>query len=158
MEKHKEANNISNTTNTCSKIAAASTPTKAFTIAAILALLIGTTSYGLGLFSAEMALNEKGYYLIILLYGLFSMVSLQKSIRDEREGIAISQVYANLCWLSSAIAIALLTVGLYNAELLLSEKGFYAMAYTLSLFAAVVVQKNTRDKQGTTEREFVTEE
>jgi len=39
-----------------------------------------------------------------------------------------------------------LIIGLWNADLLLSEKGFYAMSYTLSLFAAIAVQKNTRDK------------
>jgi hypothetical protein len=27
----------------------------------------------------------------------------------------------------------------------LSEKGFYAMSFTLSMFAAIAVQKNTRD-------------
>jgi uncharacterized membrane protein YiaA len=125
----------------------AQTPTKSFVMASIFALILGVGAYGLGLFNAEMALNEKGYYLIILLYGLFSMVSLQKSIRDEREGITSSSIYGKMCWASSAIAIALLAVGLFNAELLLSEKGFYAMSYTLSLFAAVVVQKNVRDQQ-----------
>ena len=30
-------------------------------------------------------------------------------------------------------------------SLALSEKGFYAMAFVLSLFAAVAVQKNVRD-------------
>ena len=98
-----------------------------------------------------MALNEKGYYLIVLLYGLFSMISVQKAVRDEREGIKTSKIYTRLCWLSSAIAVSLLSVGLYNAELLLSEKGFYAMAYTLSLFAAVVMQKNIRDRSYTDE-------
>jgi creatinine amidohydrolase len=39
----------------------------------------------------------------------------------------------------------LLTVGLWNAELEKSEKGFYAMSFVLSLFAAIAVQKNTRD-------------
>ena len=34
------------------------------------------------LWNASMQLNEKGYYLTILLYGLFSVVSLQKSVRD----------------------------------------------------------------------------
>ena len=125
----------------------ASKPTKSFTLASTAALVIGSAAYGIGLFNAEMALNEKGYYLIVLLYGLFSMVSLQKSVRDEREGIKTSNMYTRLCWLSSAIAITLLTAGLYNAEMLLSEKGFYAMAYTLSLFAAVVMQKNIRDSQ-----------
>jgi uncharacterized membrane protein YiaA len=34
---------------------------------------------------------------------------------------------------------------LWNAELLLSEKGFYGMSFTLALFSAIAVQKNTRD-------------
>jgi uncharacterized membrane protein YiaA len=45
-------------------------------------------------------------------------------------------------------------VGLWNAELLRSEKGFYAMAFVLSLFSAIAVQKNTRDlKAAGTEEE-----
>ena len=36
-------------------------------------------------------------------------------------------------------------MGLWNARLSDSEKGFYAMAFTLSLFATVAVQKNVRD-------------
>jgi uncharacterized membrane protein YiaA len=43
------------------------------------------------------------------------------------------------------LSIVLLTVGLWNAELLRSEKGFYAMTFVLSLFSAIAVQKNTRD-------------
>ena len=124
----------------------ATIPSKSYTLASIAALVIGSSAYAIGLFNAEMPLNEKGYYLIVLLFGLFSMVSVQKAVRDEREGIKTSKIYTRICWFSSAIAVSLLTVGLYNAELLLSEKGFYAMAYTLSLFAVVVMQKNIRDK------------
>lgn len=43
------------------------------------------------------------------------------------------------------ISVALLLVGLWNATLLLSEKGFYGLAFFLSLFGAVAVQKNIRD-------------
>ena len=43
------------------------------------------------------------------------------------------------------IAVGLLVIGLWNASLLLSEKGFYGLAYFLSLFGAVAVQKNVRD-------------
>jgi uncharacterized membrane protein YiaA len=43
------------------------------------------------------------------------------------------------------LAILLLLVGLWNATLTLSEKGFYAMAFLLGLFGAIAVQKNTRD-------------
>ncbi len=140
-------------------------PTKSYTLASLAALLIGTVAYGIGLFNAQMALNEKGYYLIIMLYGLFSMVSLQKTIRDKAEGIKTSSIYQTLSWASSGFAIALLAIGLYNAELALSEKGFYAMAYVLSLFAAVTVQKNVRDKDALAgkqeevqQAEFVTEQ
>lgn len=129
----------------------ATIPSKSYTLASIAALVIGSTAYGIGLFNAQMPLNEKGYYLIVLLFGLFSMVSVQKAVRDEREGIKTSKIYTRICWFSSAIAMSLLAVGLYNAELLLSEKGFYAMAYTLSLFAAVVMQKNIRDRSAVDE-------
>ena len=122
-------------------------PTKSYSMASIAALIIGAGAYAIGLFNAEMALNEKGYYFSIVLYGLFSMVSLQKTIRDQAEGIVTSKIYNVLAWGSSAIAISLLTIGLVNAEMLLSEKGFFAMAYVLSIFAAVSVQKNVRDRQ-----------
>ncbi|MDT0632444.1 YiaA/YiaB family inner membrane protein [Rubrivirga sp. S365] len=43
------------------------------------------------------------------------------------------------------MAITLLFVGLFNADLALSEKGFYGMSFLLVLFGAVAVQKNVRD-------------
>ncbi|WP_448549656.1 inner membrane protein YiaA [Thalassotalea fusca] len=120
-------------------------PTKAFVLTSIAMLIAGITTFCVGLLNAEMALNEKGYYFAILIFGLFSFVSLQKTIRDKLEGQNISKPYSIMCWTSSGIAIALLTIGLINADLLLSEKGFYAMAYLLSGFAAITVQKNVRD-------------
>lgn len=120
-------------------------PTGAFVGAAWAALLIGMLTYLAGLWNASLPLNEKGYYFTILLFGLFSAVSLQKSVRDRLEGIPVTGIYFGICWFSLMAAILLLTVGLWNATFALSEKGFYAMAYTLSLFAAVTVQKNVRD-------------
>ncbi|PAJ75122.1 hypothetical protein CJF42_07000 [Pseudoalteromonas sp. NBT06-2] len=55
--------------------------TKPYMLASIIALIIGISAFFVGLFNSQMALNEKGYYLIILLYGLCSMVSLQKNSR-----------------------------------------------------------------------------
>ena len=120
-------------------------PSSAFIGASWLALLIGILTYLAGLWNAGMALNEKGYYFTILMYGLFSAISLQKSVRDRAEGIAVTGIYFGLCWISVLLALLLLTVGLWNATLQNSEKGFYAMAFLLSLFAAVTVQKNVRD-------------
>jgi uncharacterized membrane protein YiaA len=56
-------------------------------------------------------------------------------------------VHFGVCWFALAIAVLLLVMGLWNATLLRSEKGFYAMALTLSLFAAIAVQKGIRDQQ-----------
>ncbi|HUN22932.1 MAG TPA: YiaA/YiaB family inner membrane protein [Anaerolineales bacterium] len=38
-------------------------------------------------------------------------------------------------------------ISLWNSTLWLSEKGFFGIAFILSLFSAIVVQKNTRDNQ-----------
>jgi uncharacterized membrane protein YiaA len=120
-------------------------PTGAFIGASWLALLIGVLMYMLGLWNASMQLNEKGYYFTLLLYGLFAAVSLQKSVRDRLQGIPVTGIYFGMCWVSIGLAILLLAVGLWNATLAPSEKGFYAMSFILSLFAAIAVQKNVRD-------------
>ena len=120
-------------------------PTAAFVGASWGALLIGAFAFLWGLWNAQMQLNEKGYYLTLLLYGLFAAISLQKSVRDRSEGIHVTGLYFSLCWFSLFAVIALLTIGLWNATLQPSEKGFYAMSFVLSLFAVVAVQKNVRD-------------
>lgn len=121
-------------------------PTPAFIGASWLALFAGILSYCVGLWNSDMQLNERGYYFTILLFGLFSAISVQKSVRDRLEGIEVTDLYYGISWFSALSAIILLIVGLWNAELLLSEKGFYGMSYLLSLFASIAVQKNTRDK------------
>lgn len=122
-------------------------PTPAFISASWMALLIGMVAYCIGLWNAYMQLNEKGYYFTILLFGLFSVISVQKSVRDRQEGIQVTDLYYGISWFTTIASITLLIIGLWNADLALSEKGFYAMSFTLSLFAAVAVQKNTRDTQ-----------
>jgi uncharacterized membrane protein YiaA len=120
-------------------------PSAAFIGASWSALLIGITAFIIGLWNAEMELNEKGYYFTVLMFGLFSAISVQKTVRDQMEGIPVTNLYYGIAWFTTALSIVLLTVGLWNAELLRSEKGFYAMAFVLSMFAAIAVQKNTRD-------------
>ena len=112
--------------------------------------IMGSTGYRydrlfIGLWRSDMQLNEKGYYFTTLMYGLFSVVSLQKAVRDRLENIPVTDLYHGLCWFSTILSIVLLTIGLWNAELLPSEKGFYAFAFLLAMFAAVAVQKNIRD-------------
>ncbi|AVP99087.1 hypothetical protein C7S18_18785 [Ahniella affigens] len=123
----------------------AKAPTGAFIGAAWTALLIGLVSYFVGLWNAEWPLYEKGFYLSIILFGLYAAVSLQKSVRDRLEGIPVTGIYYGLSWLALAMALLMLIVGLWNADLQRVEKGFYAMSFLLALFGAVTVQKNVRD-------------
>ena len=120
-------------------------PSSAFIGASWTALLIGVTAFLIGLWNADMQLNEKGYYFTVLMFGLFAAISVQKAVRDQMEGIPVTNLYYGLAWFSTILTIVLLTVGLWNAELARSEKGFYAMSFVLSMFSAIAVQKNTRD-------------
>ena len=116
-------------------------PSAAFVGASWFALGVGMAGYLIGLWRSEMLLNEKGFYFTVLMYGLFSVVSLQKSVRDRLEGIPVTDLYYGISWFSTLLAIVLLAVGLWNAALLPSEKGFYAFAFLLGLFGAIAVQK-----------------
>jgi uncharacterized membrane protein YiaA len=120
-------------------------PSNAFIGASWAALIIGFSAYNIGLYNAAMQLNEKGYYFTVLLFGLFSAISVQKSVRDKLENIPVTNIYYGLSWACTLIAILLLTIGLWNATLDLASKGFYAMAFVLTMFSAIAVQKNTRD-------------
>jgi uncharacterized membrane protein YiaA len=122
-------------------------PSSAFIAASWVAMAAGMLGYIIGLWRSEMLLNERGYYFTVLILGLFAVISLQKSVRDRLENIAVTDIYYSICWVCTILSIVLLAVGLWNATLLPSEKGFYAFAFLLSLFGAIAVQKNTRDSQ-----------
>ncbi len=121
-------------------------PSTAFTGASWAALGVGLLGYIIGLWRSDMQLNERGYYFTVIMFGLFSVVSLQKAVRDRLENIKVSEIYYGICWFASILSLLLLIIGLWNADLLPSEKGFYAFGFMLALFGAVTVQKNTRDR------------
>ena len=57
----------------------------------------------------------------------------------------MSALYLGLSWAVVGLSIIMLVVGLWNSGMVLSEKGFYGLAFAMTLFAAVAVQKNVRD-------------
>jgi uncharacterized membrane protein YiaA len=138
-------------------------PTGAFIAASWSSLLGGISAFLIGLQNSELSMNEKGYYFTLLLYGLFSAVSLQKIVRDRLEGIVVTNIYYGISWVSLIASILLVSIGLWSSSMLASEKGFYALAFILSLFAAITVQKNIRDlalhpKNETTVDEVIVDE
>ena len=120
-------------------------PTAAFVGASWVTLFLGVGSFGAGLWNATMTASERGFYGAVLVLGLFAAVSLQKSVRDRSEGLPVSALYLGLSWAVVALSIVMLAVGLWNSGITLSEKGFYGLAFAMTLFAAVAVQKNVRD-------------
>lgn len=120
-------------------------PTSAYIGATWGVVIIGLLSYCIGLWNASMELNEKGYYFAILLMGIYAVISLQKAVRDKAENLKVSDMYYGISWVVVIASLLLLIIGLRNADLLLSEKGFYGISFLLSLFGAITVQKNTRD-------------
>jgi uncharacterized membrane protein YiaA len=120
-------------------------PSFAFIAASWAAFGTGIIGYFAGLFRSDMYLSEKGYYFTIMMFGLFAAVSVQKSVRDRLEGIPVTDLYYGISWFCTILSLTLLTIGLWNAKMWGSEKGFYAFSYILALFGAIAVQKNTRD-------------
>ncbi len=117
----------------------------AYSGATFACLAIGSLGFMIGLWNATMELNEKGYYFTLLAFGLYAAVSLQKCLRDKSDNIPISSTFLGISFLAVGLSLLLLVIGLWNATLLLSEKGYYGMSFVLALFSAVTVQKNTRD-------------
>lgn len=120
-------------------------PSSAYVLATWGALVIAVLSYLIGLWNSTFELNEKGFYFAVFLLAMFAAVTLQKTVRDREEGLPITPIFIAICWGALASAIALLVIGLINADILLSEKGFYGISFVLALFAVITVQKNTRD-------------
>ena len=120
-------------------------PSFAFVAASWAAFGIGIIGYFAGLFNSKMMLAEKGYYFTIIMFGLFSAISIQKSIRDRLEGLPVTDLYYGVCWFCTVLSISLLVIGLWNAQMWGSEKGFYAFSFILALFGVIAIQKNTRD-------------
>ena len=83
--------------------------------------------------------------LLYILMGISAVISLQKAVRDKAENIKVNDMYYGISWVIVITSLLLLIIGLRNADLELSEKGFYGISYLLSLFGAITVQKNTRD-------------
>lgn len=121
-------------------------PSFAFVASSWVAFGTGLIGYFAGLFGNQnIPLSEKGYYFTIIMFGLFSVISVQKSVRDRLEGIPVTDLYYGICWFCTVLSICLLIIGLWNANMWGSEKGFFAFSYVLALFGVIAIQKNTRD-------------
>ncbi len=120
-------------------------PSGAFIAASWIAFLTGAIAFMVGLWNANMEMSQKGFFFVVLLFGLFSAISVQKSVRDKLEGIPVTDIYYGVSWFTTLVSIVLLIIGLWKSDLELSEKGFYGISFMMSMFSVIAVQKNVRD-------------
>ncbi len=121
-------------------------PSGAYIMASWVALGAGVIGFLVAIWrSQEMELNEKGYYFTVLMLGLFSAISVQKTVRDRLEKIPVTDLYYGVSWMFTIMSVVLMMVGLWNATIDPSEKMMYAFAFLLSMFGVISVQKNVRD-------------
>jgi uncharacterized membrane protein YiaA len=57
----------------------------------------------------------------------------------------VTSLYLGVAGVVVGLSILMMTIGLWNSGLATSERGFYGLAFAMSLFAVVAVQKNVRD-------------
>lgn len=88
-----------------------------------------SAAYCVGLYNATLLLSEKGLYLMLLVMSVFTVISVQKNIRDRLESIPVSEAMHKAAY----------------AVLALSEKGFFIISFLSSLYSSLVIQKNVRD-------------
>ena len=50
-----------------------------------------------GLWRSDMLLNEKGFYFTVLMFGIFAVVSVQKSVRDRADGFPVTDIFYGIC-------------------------------------------------------------
>lgn len=123
-----------------------SAPSPLFRTLSSVAVAIGLGGFAVGLYNAELKLSEKGYYFMCILFAMYVTVSLQKAVRDKEEGLPVSSAYMVASVIALIISLGGIPLGLMNTEsIALNEKGYFFMSSILSLFGAVVVQKNARD-------------
>jgi len=54
--------------------------------------------------------------------------------------------FVGASWVALIIAVSAFAIGLWNAKMLLSEKGFYGTLLLLGLYSAIALQKSVRDR------------
>jgi uncharacterized membrane protein YiaA len=77
-------------------------PSFAFIAASWVAFGTGLIGYFTGVFgNKELQLSDKGYYFTVIMFALFAVISVQKSVRDRLEGILCFLVRTLPFWSNS---------------------------------------------------------
>lgn len=120
-------------------------PTGAFVGASWAALVLGASVYTVSFLLVDVEPLERGFLLGAFFFGIVGPIGVQKLVRDRHEGVSVTSLGLGVSWFGPVIGIAMLAWGLWNSGRPPSESGLFGMAFAMTVFANMVVQKNTSD-------------
>ena len=121
-------------------------PTAAFIGAGWAAFAVFATTYLVALWRMRIPPIENYFYVTILLFGLFGVVSVVKSVRDKEDNIPVTGLFVGLAWTAAIVPLGIMGLYLLNVSSLDElQRGLLFLTYMASIFAAIVIQKNHRD-------------
>lgn len=105
--------------------------------------LSGTLIYVIGLWRVCPMLSGKGYFLGVLMTGMFVTYAYQHAKTRHQN----DECFSSVCQMVALITTGLLLVGIWNAPLLPFEKGLYPAAFVMGLVGQVLLLRPLKDTQ-----------
>ncbi|POT55590.1 hypothetical protein C3432_21340 [Citrobacter amalonaticus] len=104
-----------------------------------LLLIVGALIYVVGLWRACPQLNGKGYFLGVLITGMFVLYAW---LRVDGQ---LDEHFASVCQIVALITVGLLLVGVLNAPLSLVERGLYPAAFFVCLLGQFLLMRSSKN-------------
>ncbi|MEG0955973.1 MULTISPECIES: inner membrane protein YiaB [Citrobacter freundii complex] len=106
-----------------------------------LLFLSGALIYVIGLWRACPLLNGKGYFLGVLMTGMFVTYAYQRAENSNQN----DEHFARTCQMVALITVGLLLVGVLNAPLMLLEIGLYPVAFFVCLAGQIMLMRPLKE-------------
>lgn len=105
-----------------------------------LLMAIGALIYLVGIWRTCPLFSGKGYFLGVLVMGMFAMLAHQRTMREERKN---DDGFASLCRPVLLLSIGLLMVGAMFVPAAWNEKAIYVVAWFVCIYGASAVPCKT---------------
>ncbi|MBA3114008.1 hypothetical protein CBX57_022105 [Salmonella enterica] len=108
-----------------------------------LLIIVGAAIYIIGLWYACPLLNGKGYFLGVLMTGMFVTYVYLREERRER----LDAQFTSVCQMVMLVTVGLLVVGVWNAPLLPVERVVYLVAFFICLLGQFLLLCSSKNRK-----------
>lgn len=120
-------------------------PSPVFIGASWLVMAFAAIAFTLVLYDLATETTVKGFYAMVVLFAMFGVVALSKSVRDKVEGIPVSPAFYGLSFAAVAIPAVALILMLIFSDFAIATRWLIFICAVLLVYATAAVQKNIRD-------------